>query len=288
MEYFTGDDVDKKKKELKKKEFTVYRQSNLKNYWTCPRMFQLSQDLPEEVVSNLMQSRNTAMGLLFEGYVLGFKTPEKDIKGVGKDVKERLKKAAEHLLNLSCKEILQFGDMKVKDLFGDKASKAYFNQMLVGSRLALTGEADLFHPDFGFFDIKHTEDIEFAGWAMNATRWERLQCIVYPYLRYRGTGELHPFYYITVETKYSNPIIKVLRYKPTEADFIWLEQTINLVFDDPIYAENPGEYNENCVKQRFGKARGRCKFLEHCQSGRNNMGGFEEIMFMEDVTDGQG
>ena len=280
MRYIQGEEVQSIKGSLKQDGFPVYRQSSLKNYYTCPHMFHLAQTLPEEVVSGLIESRNTKMGLLFEGYVFGFKTPESEIKGIGKDVKERLKSAAEYVRNYPLKSIIQFGNgTKLGDFFADGMS--YYDQMVVGKRMALTGEADFFHKDFGFFDLKHTEDISNAGWTNQMQRHEKLQSIVYPYLRFKGTGERHPFYYIVVETKYETPIVRAMYYKPTDDDFNWLEEQLNLIHDDPFYHPNEGEYSENCLSQRYGKSRARCKFMQHCEHGRSILGGFHEVKFVE-------
>lgn len=281
--YYEGDAVDPEKKKLKEEGFPVYRQSNLKNYYTCPYMFKLCQTLDEDRVSELIESRNTKMGLLFEGYLLGFKEPESLIKGIGKDVKQRIKDAAEYVRNLPLKDIIQFGeDTTLGDLIKD--SKTYYDQMVVGETLALTGEADMFHPDFGFFDIKHTEELSQSGWTGVMLKHERMQCIHYPYLKYLGTGEMHTFYYIAVETKYATPIVRIMPYKPTEEDFKWLENEIKMIHADPFYYANEGEYGENCLSQRYGRARGRCKFLEECEHGRKVLGGYHPIQFQDEVV----
>lgn len=278
MKYFKGDAVHIKKTALKEDGFPVYRQSSLKNYYTCPHMFALSMSLPEEEVSKLIESRLTKMGLLFEGYALGFKTPEENIKGIGPDVKKRLKNAAEFLRNYPLKEVIQFGNGTTLGEFF-KGGTAYYDQMVVGENLALSGEADFFHPEFGFFDLKHTEDIDNAGWRQGASRFERLQAIAYPFLSYINDGIIHPFYYVIVESKYDTPVIRTNKYKPTHEDFEWLIEQLNIIYNDPFYHPVPGEYDANCLRQRYGLSRARCKFMGHCEHGRSLLGGFHEMEF---------
>jgi len=282
MEYTQGYQVGIRKKELKEKGFPVYRQSNIKNYYKCPMMFHLSQTLDPKVVSQLIESKATNMGLLFEGYVLGFKDDieEEGIKGIGTKVKDRLKSSAEYLRHYSMKDILQFGaEIELKDFIKD--CELYYDQLVVGKTLALSGEADFFHPEFGFFDIKHSENLDGAGWTHTTSRYDRLQCIVYPYMKYIGEGKIHPFYYIIVESNDEDPVVRVMKYKPTLDDFKWFENEIKTIHADPFYAPYTGDYNENCLKQRYGLGRGRCKFIKKCSEGQKVLGGFHEIQFME-------
>tara|TARA_R110000744_G_scaffold228_3_gene887 strand:+ start:5560 stop:6402 length:843 start_codon:yes stop_codon:yes gene_type:complete len=280
MIYLEGEHVNPKKKSLKDEGFAVYRQSNLKNYYTCPHMFNLAQTLPEESVSQLIESKNTKMGLLFEGYVFGFKTPEEDIKGIGTAVKDRLKNAAEYVNNYPLNKIIQFGaDTPLGEFW--KGGKSYYDQMVIGETLAISGEADFFHEEFGFIDLKHTEEISKAGWTGEMKKYERMQCIVYPFMKYIGTGKIHPFYYVIVETKHSVPVIRVMKYTPTKQDFEWIKKEINLIHSDPFFHPFQDEYGNNCLKQSYGATRARCKFLQHCVHGRELLGGFHEIKFSD-------
>ena len=275
--YFIGDESIVKKNEINSRNGIVYRQSNLKSYFTCPKMFNLIQGLSPKESDSLYSSRNTAMGLLFEGYALGFKIDESSIKGVGKDTKSLLMDAASHLNKKQLKDIIGFGDMQLGDFFREGFS--YFNQLWDFGDYALSGEADFFHPDFGFFDIKHTQDLYQSGWLSFASRHERLQCITYPYIRYKGTGERHTFYYIIVETKNSPPLIKVLHYTPSDDDFEWFESMLNHIHNDPTFSPKPGEYNDNCLNQMYGKAKARCKLISRCPHGQSILGGIKSIEF---------
>lgn len=278
--YYQGKESEIEKARIKANGGTVYRQSNVRNYFICPKSFQIAQSLPEDVHSSLIESRLTAMGLLFEGYALGFKGSESDIKGVGADVKSRLVSASKYLLEYPLKDILPFhGTEKFKYIVN--TGTKYFNQLLKRKDYYISGEADIFHSEFGFWDIKHTEELNYSGWNGIITRESKLQCIHYPYMRWKGTKELHDFYYVCVESKMETPIIRIMHYRPTEEDFEWFEEIMDRIHEDPFFMANTGDYGDNCLNQRYGKAKGRCKYLGHCDAGKSFLGGFHELSFKE-------
>ena len=276
--YYQGINAEREKYKVKSNGGIVYRQSNVRNYFICPKSFQIAQSLPEDVHSSLIESRLTNMGLLFEGYVMGFKGEETEIKGIGTDVKLRIKSAAEYLLEYPLKDALPFTpNAKFKNIVNE--GQKYYNQLLKRNGYYISGEADIFHNEFGFWDIKHTEEMNYSGWNGEITRENKLQCIHYTYMRWKGTKEFHDFYYVCVESKMDTPIIRIMHYRPTEEDFEWFEEVMDRIHTDPFFMENTGDYGDNCLQQKYGKARGRCKYLPHCNAGKSFLGGFHELSF---------
>jgi len=263
----TDIEIDSIAGDCRSKGIPVVRQSSLKLYRTCPKMFKLSLD------NEIETSRTMAKGLLFEGYLLGFKGDEHAIKGVGVKTKDKLKRLAGEVMFHKPYDNKTIGDIILE-------SDAYVRQIYKTDDWALTGEADFIHPEIGIFDIKYTDNLQWSGWMKeNVERWDRLQAIAYPYLWKKGTGKVPTFYYIIVEGKYEEPIIKTIDYTPNEKDFEWLENTIDIIVGDGEYRVNPGSYNDNCLQQAYGSARGRCKYLDVCEQKQKIFSGAHSLRF---------
>jgi len=238
----------------------TYRQSQIVNYFTCPKKFGLS------MVESLTRSRAMEDGLLFESLVFG----------VSKDDSEL---ATHRKRQATTFDVIKEAADITKKYFGK--GEPFYKMELPGSRYNLQGEADFIGKVlFGQEYIRCIADLKYAGdldkiWRYKDKKHDFLQAVMYPYLFLKLTGELLPFVYYVVEAKHelgTAPLIRQIMVEPTEQDFVWLESVIETVHDDIFRSPNA----EACIVRGI-----RCPFLEKCGTGRDLLAPIQKIKFSD-------
>ena len=251
-----------------------YHQSKLKHYYSCPKMFALSQEHePEFGPGTEMVMRE---GQLFEGYALGFKDDKNEKELIGRKKPETIqfiKNQAEYVKTIFVK--------------GDSYEKLQHEM----PEYLLVGEADhvgqldwdiikRIHPSAmpegkTINDLKYTGDIQRVWWEKRNFA-DYLQALMYVGIHFLNTGELLPFIYIVVENTYVPPIIRIEKVFIMDSDIkTKLIPFINKVHNDLFCS--PFASLESCIG---GKNKGRCWFLQHCLEGRAFASGYKLTDFL--------
>lgn len=264
--------------------------SSIKHYYNCPHKFTLSRKHKIEKSTDALTN-----GLLFEGYVFGFKDEpgysEFEIRGLGynKDGSLSKGKGKQDKTIQPIKESAEF----IKTLFGDGESFVKLEYDGNYKNGLLKGEADFigdhwigYHlldanydlkdekiRSFGRFeqpmiekrviaDLKKTSDIYYL-WNIRSQK-QVIQSIIYPYIWYKNTGEILDFVY-TVFWDKSETIFKQLYFRTTQETFDLAEKIIDELESDLF--KRPDAEVSNCLgKGAFGSP---CEFIEFCEFGRD-------------------
>lgn len=256
-------------------EKQAYHQSNLKHYFRCPKMFQLSL----ENVPQFGKSTEDAMrdGELFEGFTFGFK-PDKDEKTlIGKKQPATIDKIRIHAKHAQ-QIFLPGGKTFVKlkhslkdyDLVGEADHIGVLNWEFLGKYFPLmTWEEESIN------DLKYTGSLDFGLVGQMETARDYFQALQYVSIHYLNTGKILPFIYIVVEGNYLEPLIKlekVLIHKTDiEQKFLPFVETVH---NDLFKQANPGF--DTCLG---GKKGSRCWFLQYCNKGREFAGSAKTIEY---------
>lgn len=241
-----------------------YRQSNIVNYFTCPRKFYLSTKYDMKV--------STAMGdgRLFEAMVFGPKPGETMEELVGRRREKTLQSYE-----------AQVG--KIRELF--VSGESYVQYEYESENWILTGEAD-FVGDVMIVGkkVRAIADLKFTGsimriWDEKNSRADFLQSAVYPYLHWKKYNEILPFVYFVVEKitdipPDTDPIIRKYLIHPDEDTFEWVEREIDRINDDMEFSPE----TSRCFEGAFGS---RCPYLLFCDAGRKLIETTVQIDFSE-------
>ena len=243
-----------------------YRQSDLVNYFSCPKKFLFSQKVPFEKTNAMRE------GHLFEGLVFGFKENHFAEFDLPIDQDPLDNPAKKFKVTEETMTSYKVGAEVVKKIFTD--GQAYVELSVSNEKWTLRGEADwlgngiyLGQDTRALWDLKFTGDIE-RNWGNKESRIEEFfQSVVYPYLHWKNTGEILPFIYVLVENQKKipegvSPFIKTMGYQPTIEDFAKLEKFIDMVDADFEF-----EPNQNaCIGGQWNHIE--CRYIMHCQYGR--------------------
>jgi len=262
-------------------EKPVYRSSNLIHYPACPKKYYLST-LHDQKQTSAMRD-----GLLFEGYLFGFKSGEKEQKEL-----EGSKKA------VTLGQIRRIAE-KVNDVFKFKGAK--FNKYKIEfDDFILQGESDFRghttnfvysgEPVKGLVDIKFTADID-RNWNQRNSKPEYIQAPMYTFLElateHQTSNELTlfqkdplPFYYLVIEKKYDEePLFALIPVKVTREDLKWLWNKILQVHNAREIGYIANDNYDNCLG--IGAYSGRCPYLQWCEEGRNLVAFNREVEFSQ-------
>lgn len=270
--------LDQRDPIMKKGKKLELHQSNLKNYFSCPKKFFLSLNFQPELkpsTQNVMRE-----GRIFESLVFGEKLGTKMEDLIGKKKTETIEK-----INEIAKKVIP--------IF--KSGEKYVDLKFEEENYVLAGEADYigeveYTNEFGkrykfnkcIADLKKTGDIP-RLWDHKYSKDEYLQAIMYVYIYFKMFGEILPFVYIVVEDTYKDPIILCRPIIIKETDFKdWYLPFINKVIDDMFYEAEATE--TNCVKGDHGA---RCWYLPLCKQGRSFIGKLDVVEF-KSLFDNQG
>lgn len=232
------------------------RQSCYQAGLTCRRAFKLSQT-HESAPSKAMID-----GLVFEGFVFGFKDDAKQY-AYNKDGS----------IKAGVKGIQAIAE-SIKKLFGDGHvhTRLYCEQV--------NGEPDFigeFKPvdKMAIVDLKFTKDIA-KIWNWKQTKADYFQAVSYTYLQLQETGEMFPFYYLVVANgNEERPIYRIIEMTVTVKDIEWFLGVVNTLNNDKLLIPDTSK----CLGT--GKFDPACRYLPDCEHGREMMGGFETISFSD-------
>jgi len=242
-----------------------YRQSQIYNYYACPYAFNLSRKF------SIKTTPAMEFGLLFEGYLFGFKDNVDQAgieKGKLKKTIEKIKSHADFL-----RPYFISGESHVRNQYDDI-------DYSISGEFDYIGEAIVNGQNIrGIFDIKYTADIN-KIWESKEYKNDFLQAYVYPYIHLKLTGELLPFVYFVCENKYDQLLYKTYEFHMKISDMEWIERYIKMIHDDPINHPNIN----SCLNQGDYKNE-RCKYMEFCEFGRSLLSG-NKIMNTEDLYHG--
>jgi len=249
----------------------TYRQSELVNYFDCPRKFKLS------LTADRKKSKLMAEGHLFEGLVFGFKYNHFHEFDIPLDSDIDTLPAKKFGIQEPSLLAYKIAAKHAKTFFleGDSYVKLRYE----GPNWCLQGEAD-FIGDVMYrgnqvrciADLKFTGDIVKNWHDKEANFKSFIQSIVYPFIHYKNTGEILPFVYVIVDNDKSllpneTPYVKQMRHVPTLKEFELLEAFIDTVDSDFEFKHNPN----SCVTGPYWNYE--CPYMRSCEIGRQ----FKEI-----------
>lgn len=269
--------------------------SNIKNYYKCPHLFTLSRAYDVEKSSSALQA-----GLLFEGYVFGFKNApgysEFEIRGLKYNKPDKYGKV--EINQRSGKTDMAVEPIKkragfVRQFFdnGKPFVKLEYDGNFRNGKLK--GEADFIGEvwvDVGLLDVGNEEtrqfhellprmakrrviaDLKDTGeifyrWNFITKQTQVIQSILYPYIWFKMTGELVDFLYFVVWNKSEN-IIKQIYFKTTMATIELAESLIAQLENDLL--KRPRCNAQNCLKGEYNSP---CEYISFCEDGRDLIAG---------------
>jgi len=222
----------------------IYHQSQLSNWYSCPKKFQLS------LTESFDQTKPMKMGNIFESVV--FDRQKKELNW------EQIRKG----ITIDLETAIWYCADRIRPIFikGKKFEKIRYE----GPHWSLEGEADYIGTAIyqgekikGIIDLKFTgniakiwglgEDHESFGLSKWDGKWSRqdyFQSFAYPYMLAKNTGEIPNFYYLLVEWSTEAdmfnyyPLTKLIDATPTAEDIEWFEEQVNIIHEDPFYEPN--------------------------------------------------
>ena len=241
----------------------VYRQSEIVNFFECPKRFHLSRQFQQKATPAMDE------GLLIEGLIFGFKDEAEKERIVGRKRDSTL---------ASYDQIVK----AIKPYFVE--GQSFVKMRYEGPEWVLEGEADFIGtiqtikgPIRAIGDLKFTKNIA-RIWDGKSSKREYLQSVFYPFIWWKTTGELLPFVYNVVENEKDlpadvPPLVRQIFFMPTVREFEWVETLINTVNDALFYEPNVNA----CYGGQFGNVR--CPYLYFCTEGRKLIESSYEIDF---------
>lgn len=233
-----------------------YRQSNIYNFFSCPKKYELSTQY--QMQSTLAMED----GRLFEAMVLGPKC-EDEMKSLSNSRRAKtmdsFSRATEH----------------IKKIFNFEKGESYKKLEYETADWVLNGEADWIGEVTILGKTYRTiADLKFTGsiskiWMEKSEKKDFLQAPFYQMMHYLETKEMLPFTYITVENikalpEGALPLVKPFVVMPTKKSFEWV---INLV--ESVHSQKKFEPNLNACEE--GPFRTKCKYLYFCEQGRQQI-----------------
>lgn len=255
----------------------VYRQSNIKNLFECPKRFQLSQRFDAVFSDNTRKTLNG--GLIFEAFLFdGMNGAKLDTKS--EDFKDVCKGRSAKTIG----EIKALAE-KCRPIF--VSGKAYNRFLIEGMEYDYRGEMDYIgvaniprltgagrvvsEPLYAIWDVKFTGDIP-RIWGSKLMKWEFMQSISYTWAHWKKTGRILPFVYVLVENKPmtggADPVVKFLQINATEKDFEWWEATLERAHHvNGLFSAEEIISGKTCGSA--GMFNGRCWYLSYCEAGKD-------------------
>lgn len=226
-------------------------------------------------------------GNLFEGYIFGFKENINEKELIGRKKPEtiaEIKGHAEHV-----KPVFQSGE-PYKFISHEADSFGKMPGYIVRGECDFVGELDedylreislanLSENKIGkcIADLKYTGDVS-RVWDFKNAKEEYLQSVFYPYIWWKNTGELLPFVYIVVDSRYSTPIVRAIQMNIKISDFTdFVEPLLEKVAIQTQRAFMEAKPSREACLGDYGSSQ--CWFLEHCEYGRRLVGGWKDFEF---------
>lgn len=263
----------------------TFSPSRLGHYLRCPRAFELSR----EEDANISDSTLAAMreGNLFEGYVFGFKPTQNETELIGRKKKETIDVIKGHAKTVK-PTFLGGEPYKFVSIETERSGK--MPGYIVRGECDFVGEIDADYlreislANFServmgkcIVDLKYTGDVS-RVWDFKNAKEEYLQSVFYPYIWWKNTGELLPFVYIVVDSRYKTPIVRAIEMKVTIEDFTnFVEPLLAKVAQHTQRAFMEAKPSREACLGDYGGSQ--CWFLEYCEYGRRLIGGWKEFEF---------
>lgn len=241
----------------------VYRQSEIVNFFDCPKKFSLSRQFDQKSSAAMDE------GLLIEGLVFGFKDESEKNRIIGRKRESTLESYSQ-IVNA------------IKPHFVE--GQAYVKIRYEGPHWILEGEIDylgllktLKGVLRGIGDLKFTKRID-RIWDSKSRKQDFIQAAFYPFIIWKTTGEILPFVYFLFENEKdmpldAAPISRQIFFMPDAQVFEWVESLINTVHNTIFFDANPNA----CSGGQFLNVR--CPYLHFCSEGRRTIESGYEINF---------
>lgn len=247
--------------------------SSISTYNQCPHAKRLKDEL------NIKTEPSMAMreGLLFEGYLFGFKEGvQKNAEGSKKkDGLDFIKGQAEILAPVFKDGGQAFTWIESESKYWKLRGEIdYYGNVDTELLSKLCGKQIEPFLSQAIVDVKYTNNIQ-KIWDAKTEREELLQSICYPYMVWKNLGEKVPFFYLLVDNQFQKPIIRVQQVLYTDYDFNYIERLLNAAASD-IFLE-PKISPDTCGGQK--QYQSRCRYAEFCEYGRAYIGGYTETIF---------
>ena len=243
------------------------RQYMLNNYLLCPRLFKLCQEFDTKQTEAMLK------GKIFEGLLFGFKSAEEEKElCLTKSGKPKSCVPGYQVITEKLKHIFVKGEhhnrifIQINDEYQMSFEPDYAGEVLIEHLGELLR---------AIVDLKLTADI-YKIWDWKSKKEDYFQACSYTWAVWKKTGEILPFYYFVVEDNdYETPIYRLIEVIITPADLEWFESLMYTAINDIFLEPNVN----HCLGA--GKFDPRCRLLQHCDFGRNKVGGTERILFAD-------
>lgn len=247
--------------------------SSISTYIQCPYAKKLKDEL------NIKTEPTMAMreGLLFEGYLFGFK------EGVQSQAEGSKKAAGLNFIQEQAnflKPIFKDGGQSFTWIETEskywklRGEIDYYGNVDIKLLSDLCGQSIDQFLSVSIVDVKYTSNIQ-KIWDAKSEREELLQSICYPYMIWKNTGEKVPFFYLLVDNQFQKPIVRVQQIFYTDYDFEYIERMLNICSNDVFF--EPKISDDTCGGQR--QYQSRCRYAEYCEHGRAFIGGYKQTIF---------
>jgi len=244
----------------------VFHASNLVNYFTCPKSYELSTIVPQTEMTAPQRD-----GLLYEMYL--FFNLEKYDDDKIKALEGRKKAETLNEIRKQADKMMQVAEFKGGKSFVDLS--ADFGDYII------EGEADYIGTSMyrgkyveAIQDVKTTSDA-YRLWMGKRTAYDYLQSIIYPMTYFKMTGVALPFIYYIHDLPLD--IIKTVKVSSTQEDFEAMHKKLSAIAQEiKAGSLKANACYENCVYNKF---RTNCKFLPYCSEGVDIFAPDEEISY---------
>lgn len=230
--------------------------SRLRNYLICPKRFEFHSKYGWNPTTET--KKNLQAGLIFEALLLGDKNEILGLVDLEKKY-EKMVKQANHIKNQG---FFAEGESYLKvayehEFFSVRGEIDYIGKFMQDEKLIV--------------DLKYTGKIDYI-WQDFKYKEDTLQLLIYSWIWWKNTGEVLNCAYCIVESSYDEPVVQIRKVFVSIETYEWLENFLLRVAIEPIKLPNPSQVN--CLGSK-GKAR--CAWLQYCESGRNLLGGIQEV-----------
>ena len=246
--------------------------SSIATYNFCPHAKKLKDE------HNVKSEPSDAMkaGLLFEGYLFGFKgDSQKELEGrkFPKSL-DKFKTQAEWLKPVftegSSFNWIEY-ESKYWNLRGEIDYYGFVDTEYLSELCGQQIDAEL---STAIVDIKYTGNVQ-KMWDAKTERESLLQSICYPYMIWKTQGEKLPFFYLIIDAEFEKPIVRVQQVIYNDFDFQFIERLLNQCANDIFFEAKISD--DTCGGAKNYQSR--CRYAELCEFGRAFIGGYKEIVF---------
>lgn len=247
--------------------------SSIATYNFCPYAKKLKDEL------NIRTEPSEAMkaGLLFEGYLLGFKADsQKELEGkkFAKTL-DKYKLQAEYISPVFINEGESYNWIEYESKYWHLRGEIDYHGFIDTEYLSEICGGQV-HEDLSnaIVDVKYTGNVQ-KMWDAKTERESLLQSICYPYMMWKNYGEKIPFFYLIVDSEFEKPLVRVQQVLYNDYDFDYIERILNACSRDIFF--EPVVSDDTCGGAKNYQTR--CNYAGVCEHGRKHIGGYKETIF---------